>query len=68
MILLILGAASYTIGILAAGWCGGYVGLIGAIAAAAGGALIAMKIEIKEDADGKNGDAGYSKGRDDRKV
>ena len=33
MILMILGAASYTIGILAAGWYGGYVGLIGAIAA-----------------------------------
>lgn len=68
MILMILGAASYTIGILAAGWYGGYVGLIGAITAAAGGAMIAMQIKTKEDADGKNGDAGYSKGRDDRKV
>ena len=68
MILMILSAASYTIGILAAGWYGGYVGLIAAITAAAGGVLIAMKIKTKEDADGKNGDAGYSTGRDDRKV
>ena len=68
MILMILGAASYTIGILAAGWYGGYVGLIAAITAAAGGALIAMKIKTKEDSDGKNGDAGYPKGRDDRKM
>lgn len=68
MILLIMGIVSYAVGILAAGWYGGYVGLIGAIAAAAGGALIAMQITTKEDADGKNGDAGYSTGRDDRKM
>lgn len=66
--ILFIGIASYAAGILAAGWCGGYVGLIAAITAASGGALIAMKIEIKEDADGKNGDAGYPKGRDDRKM
>lgn len=66
--ILFIGIASYAAGILAAGWYGGYMGLIAAIAAAAGGALIAMKILIKEDADGKNGDAGYPTGRDDRKM
>lgn len=48
MILMILGAASYTIGILAAGWYGGYVGLIAAITAAAGTHRILCEAKFRQ--------------------
>ncbi len=46
--ILFIGIVSYAAGILAAGWCGGYVGLIAAITAAAGTHRILCEAKFRQ--------------------